>query len=150
MARYTNLSGLPIVEEINLAIYILKFFSAINNKNLRDEMGLPIKNGSITPFSLNDFSTYLKKKDDFDLYKERVGLFKIIRKMVEKGFLTLAGSNYDLMGFGQCYYSAYELSTKRRESDFWLTEVLGFNFLIERSKNIVVQIVGKTPNSTLR
>jgi len=36
-----------------------------------------------------------------------------------------------------------EFTNKQKEGNFWITEILGFNFLIERAKGIIVQLSGQ-------
>lgn len=145
MARYSNLSDLPIPEQYKLIFSMANFFSPLNNKTFHEKLGLPFDLSEpikLRPLSLWDFFMYYQMEYEIDLFKNQYNIQKLVDKLVLKLYLTDEGSKKYTGGLGKCYYFRKEFSEKQRIGDLWVTEILGFNYLIERTKDLVIQITG--------
>jgi hypothetical protein len=148
MSRYSNLSELSIKDQKKLLEDIIAFFSPFNNEEYSKDLNLSIEPNKITPLSLFDFCTYFctyyKDKLNFDLFKNQHNLLKIVDKMVAKRYLTCTGSKKHTGALDQCYLFLKEFSKKQKEGYFWITEILGFNYLIEEKSKLIIHLTGKT------
>jgi S1-C subfamily serine protease len=143
MTRYSNLAELSIIEQFALLLSMADFFSPLQSNKYHALLDITVEPQKIKPLSLLDFINYHKKEKNIDLFKNHNNLLGIVDKMVSKHYLSEAGSKGWSGGLGKCYLFLKEFSAIQKEGNFWVTEILGFNYLIERTRSLVIQITGK-------
>ncbi|MBF0593117.1 MAG: hypothetical protein HQL02_13620 [Nitrospirae bacterium] len=93
-----------------------------------------------------DFGNYHEKINGLDVYKDINNILNIIRKLENANYISHAGKKGYMLGFENCYYTSKAFTTIQSHGYYWLTEIIGFNYLVENAAPIIVQITGKDKN----
>lgn len=145
--RYSILRPLTTNEQQFFAIQLCNFFSPLNHTKNCKILELEPNEKSIKPFSFGDFLKYLKKEKNIDGHRYIRHLQIILNEFVKNALFEDAGnSNKGSATYNKCYYSMYELTNKQKTNLFWLGNVLGERFLMEKYKPFIVRFEGVYKN----
>ncbi|MGN0802119.1 MAG: serine protease [Candidatus Faecivicinus sp.] len=133
------------VQELELLTFnLLNFFSPMINEEMRELLSLPTNDKVMQPLSVFNFTQYLEKKDILKnpfAYHKHISV--LIRKLVNEGLLTHAGSSSGSPMFNDCYYSLVVHSELQRSGDYWLSSIIGEQYLRSLSERFIVRIEGE-------
>lgn len=127
-----------------LSLEMIKFFSVMNNSEMRSLLSLPPVDKVMHPLSLFDFINYLEKtkiKDDALAYMYHI--MPLARKLSDQGILIPAGSSKGAPGLNACYYSMKPLTSVQENANYWLASVLGERYLRSLLDKYIVRIEGE-------
>ena len=144
--RFADLSRIIFSEYEDIGKLAIFFFSPLQNKKLREEMGVSSE-GPIHPFSTNDFYMFMTKIDK-DYEKKIYKIKKVLSLMEQASILTYEGQSSSAM-MGKCYYAFKELSELQSRNLLWLGEAFGFPYLHNKICANVVHITGHARNGRI-
>ncbi|MBP3646848.1 MAG: trypsin-like peptidase domain-containing protein [Clostridia bacterium] len=133
------------VQELELlTVNLLDFFSPMANRAMRELLSLPVNNKVMQPLSIFNFTQYIEKKGILTnalAYHKHISV--LIRKLVNEGLLTHAGSSTGSPMFNECYYSLVVHSELQRSGDYWLSSIIGERYLRSLLERFIVRIEGE-------
>lgn len=100
---------------------------------------------TVRPFSLRDFLTYLEKQAVFPKSPNAFRVMQLLKKMVDGGLLHHMGKEVggNALSADRFIYLNTVANHKSTHGAFWLTPVLGCDFLYHLIKPGIVQITGR-------
>lgn len=142
--RYSVLRPLTMNELEELTIEMIKFFSPLKAKDIREMLGLQNFEGQITPLSVNDFFKYLEDvKGQKGARRYHYHVLTLVKKLEQANVLYSAGSNPNFsMGLEKCYYFMKELTDLQKTNWLWLGEALGLEYIQYKAQEFLVPITG--------
>lgn len=142
--RYSILRPLTIDEQEYFAISICNFFSPTHYKKNCEKLGIEPDPKSIRPFSFGDLLRFLKKESPLDPHAYNHHLVRMIRKFVNDAILVDAGHSFKgSTPYTNCYYTHLEMTDKQKLNNFWLGNILGEEFIMEKFRSYIVRFEGE-------
>lgn len=146
-SRFSILRPLTINEQEIFVTHMCNFFSPRNYWEKCSLLEIKADEEKILPFSFGDFLKYLKIKTNIDSYKYMRHLDVLIQKFINNGFFIRAGdSTKGSPPMNHCYYAQFELTKVQGTSLFWLSSILGEEYLMEKYKSYIIRFEGEYQN----
>lgn len=145
--RYSILRPLTAEESELFAIQMCKFFYPLNYRKNCELLGIKADPKTIRPMTFGELLKYLKKVTKVDGYKYMHHLNALIQKFTAKGYFVHAGDSHQgSPPMNKCFYSQFELTELQKTNTFWLGNILGEEFLMEKYKPFIVRFEGEYSN----
>jgi len=142
MARYSNLKPFTIEEKIYFSKIICNFFSPLENIEIRKKLSLPFEENKTVPLSISDLLKFLSTIDK-DIDKIQFSIRKLVMELEFNNILCYEGQYGKPPIFNRCYYFFKEFTNNEKNSDLWLSEALGFDFIVYKYSKYIIQLTGK-------
>lgn len=139
-ARYSSLSNLSIDEQTNITIKLCDFFSVLNARKIREEMGLPVKENVIEPLQLIDFMNHMKEHY-LDLMPKMQRIQELVDKLKNNNVLQYRGG----LDLNSSFFFMRELTEREKKGRLWLGSVLGSAYIGHEIEKDIAYIEGTTP-----
>jgi V8-like Glu-specific endopeptidase len=146
--RYSKLRPLTIQEKIEIAMAAIYFFNNKNYDDVRSAMGRKVWSRPEQALTVYEFLIYVESLNIFaDPMEHKYRIWELLLSMSRSNILLDAGIRVgEIVGTGNQFYFAKELSKKQSSSIFWLIPALGSEFLHHIYSKLIVHISGKNGN----
>lgn len=133
----------PLDWSLRVAHEATRFFSLDMDfrASVRHEQGIEEAEGTLTPFSVMNFMTYLSARGVETVGRRAQDLDALLARMTNEGVLSHAGSSYSLL-FGRRYLLNNAVSKSQRMGLLWLANIIGPEVIIRVMAPNVAHLTG--------
>jgi S1-C subfamily serine protease len=102
------------------------------------------------PLSVNDLLNHLAKAGDPRGWTAGIAVDRLLSRMCDAGFLTLAGTNGKGPLHHACYYTGFGITQKMGLNPLWQSGFLGADFLATKAPDFIAAVPGHSPEGDSR